>query len=302
VVWLLGEFFQTLYKKRLLVADGAWGTLLQAHGLDSGTCPEIWNVENPGEVRAVAAAYAEAGSDLVLTNTFGGSTLALKRHGLAERTEELNTAGARLSLEGAPGKLVAASIGPTGEFLPPMGQVTEAEMKDAFAAQIRAVLKAGVRIFCIETMSCLEEAVCAVRAAREVSAELSIPIEIMATMTFTETPKGYRTFMGVDCRSAVEKLTEAGADVLGSNCGNGIEQMVPIAREFRRLSDKPILIQANAGLPQIQEGVTVFRQSPEHMANWVPQLIEAGVSIVGGCCGTTPEHIRLIRAQVDRLL
>jgi 5-methyltetrahydrofolate--homocysteine methyltransferase len=298
----MGELLKTLEEKRLLVADGAWGTLLQAHGLRAGSCPEIWNVEEPDKVRSIAAAYSEAGSDLVLTNTFGGSTLALKRHGLADRTEELNAAGARLSLEGAPGKLVAASVGPTGEFLPPMGVITEAEMRAAFAAQIRAVLKAGVRILCIETMSAVQEAVCAVLAAREVSAELSVPVEVMATMTFTQTPKGYRTFMGVDCRIAVEKLTEAGADVLGSNCGNGIEQMVPIALEFRRYSDKPILIQANAGLPQIEKGVTVFRQSPEHMARWVPGLVEAGASIVGGCCGTTPEHIRQIRSQIDRLL
>jgi len=298
----MGELLKTLGEKRILVGDGAWGTLLQAMGLEAGTCPELWNVEEPDKVRSVAAAYVEAGSDLVLTNTFGGSALGLKRHGLADRTEELNTAGARLSLEGAAGKLVAASVGPTGEFLPPMGEVTEAQMRDAFAAQIRAVLRAGIRILCVETMTSDQEAVCAVRAAREVAEELSVEVDVMATMTFTETPKGYRTFMGVDCRAAVEKLTEAGADVLGSNCGNGIEQMLPIAREFREITDKPILIQANAGLPQIENGVTVFRQSPEHMARWVPDLIEAGVSIVGGCCGTTPEHIRLIRAQVDRLL
>jgi 5-methyltetrahydrofolate--homocysteine methyltransferase len=141
-----------------------------------------------------------------------------------------------------------------------------------------------------------------VQAAREVATELSAEVDVMATMTFTETPKGYRTFMGVDCTSAVEKLSEAGADVLGSNCGNGIEQMVPIAGEFQRISGKPILIQANAGLPQIENGVTVFRQSPEHMARWVPRLVEAGAAIVGGCCGTTPEHVRQIRSQVDRLL
>jgi len=298
----MGELLKTLQEKRLLVADGAWGTLLQAQGLQAGSCPEIWNVEEPDKVRSVAAAYCEAGADIVLTNTFGGSSLALRRHGLADRTEELNEAGARLSLEGAVGKLVAASVGPTGEFLPPMGEVTEAEMKAAFAAQIRAVLSAGVRILCIETMTSVQEAVCAVQAAREVSAELSVSVDVMATMTFTETPNGYRTFMGVDCRTAVEKLTEAGADVLGSNCGNGIEQMVPIALEFSANTDKPILIQANAGLPKIEKGVTVFRQSPEHMARWIPQLVEAGASIVGGCCGTTPEHIRRIRSQVDRLL
>jgi 5-methyltetrahydrofolate--homocysteine methyltransferase len=298
----MGELLQRLEEKGLLVSDGAWGTLLQAKGLEAGTCPELWNIEQPEKVRSIAASYAEAGADLVLTNTFGGSTLALRRHGLMERTAELNEAGARLSLEGAPGKLVAASIGPTGEFLPPMGELSEEQMRAAFAVQIRAVLEAGVRILCVETMSCLEEAVCALQAAKAVAAELAVAVEVMATMTFTQTPKGYRTFMGVDCRAAAQKLSEAGADVLGSNCGNGIEQMVPIAREFRAHTDKPILIQANAGLPQIKDGVTIFRQTPEHMARWVPQLVEAGASIIGGCCGTNPEHIRAIRRQIDRLL
>jgi 5-methyltetrahydrofolate--homocysteine methyltransferase len=298
----MGLLLKTLEQKRLLVADGAWGTLLQAQGLQPGACPELWNAEEPDKVRSVAAEYAQAGADLVLTNTFGGSPLALRRYGLEDRTVELNREGARLSLEGAEGKLVAASIGPTGEFLPPMGQLTESELREAFAVQIRAVLEAGVRILCIETMTAVEEAVCAVQAAREAAVELAVSIDVMATMTFTETPKGYRTFMGVDCQSAASKLSEAGADVLGSNCGNGIEQMVPIAAEFRRISERPILIQANAGLPQIENGVTVFRQSPEHMAVWVPRLIEAGADILGGCCGTTPEHIRRIRSQVDRLL
>jgi 5-methyltetrahydrofolate--homocysteine methyltransferase len=298
----MGALLEMLENKRLLVADGAWGTLLQGQGLEAGACPEIWNVEQPNKVRAVAAAYAEAGADLVLTNTFGGSPLALRRHGLDGRTEELNAAGARLSLEGSGGKLVAASIGPTGEFLAPVGETGPQQMQEAFEMQIRALLRAGVRILCIETMSAVEEAVLAVRAARAVAAELSVPVEVMATMTFTGTPTGYRTFMGADCRTAAEKLSEAGADVLGSNCGNGIEQMVPIAGEFRSLSEKPILIQANAGLPQIENGVTVFRQSPEHMAGWVPQLVEAGARIVGGCCGTSPEHIRAIRSQIDRLL
>ncbi|MBN2554177.1 MAG: homocysteine S-methyltransferase family protein [Spirochaetales bacterium] len=298
----MGALLQKLEEKRLLLSDGAWGTLLQEKGLEAGSCPELWNVEQPETVRSVAAAYAEAGSDLVLTNTFGGSTLALRRHGLMDRTAELNEAGARLSLEGAPGKLVAASVGPTGEFLPPMGDLSEEQMREAFAVQIRALLKAGIRILCVETMSCLEEAVCALQAAKAVAAELSVEVEVMATMTFNDTPRGYRTFMGVDCRSAAQKLSEAGAHVLGSNCGNGIEQMVPIAREFRLNTDKPILIQANAGLPRIENGVTVFRQSPEHMAGWVPRLVDAGASIIGGCCGTNPEHIRAIRRQLDRLL
>lgn len=298
----MGPLLKRLEETKVLVADGGWGTLLQAQGLDPGTCPELWNTEEPDKIRAVAASYAEAGADLVLTNTFGGSSLALKRHGLEERTAELNAAGARLSLEGAAGKLVAASIGPTGEFLPPMGRTTEEQMSAAFTVQIRAILAAGVRVFCVETMTALEEAVCAVKAARALAAELSEEVDVIATMTFTDTPKGFRTIMGTDCPTAAAELAVAGADVLGSNCGNGIEQMLPIAREFKEATDKPILIQANAGLPQIENGLTVFRQSPEHMAAWVPQLVQAGVSIIGGCCGTTPEHIRAIRSQVDRLL
>ncbi len=297
----MGVLSDALQEKKLLVSDGAWGTLLQARGLGLGTCPELWNVEQPQKVRAVAAGYAEAGAELVLTNTFGGSVFTLKRHGLADRVEELNEAGARLSLEGAAGKLVAASIGPTGELLAPIGTLTVAELKRGFEQQIRAVLRAGVRILCIETMSDVQEAAAAVRAAKRAADDLSVAIEVMATMTFNHTPRGFRTVMGTDCRTAVEELSRAGADVLGSNCGNGIEQMVPITEEIHRLTDKPILIQANAGLPRLENGVTVFRQSPEHMAGWVPRLVEAGASIVGGCCGTTPEHIRAIRREVDRL-
>ncbi len=298
----MGALSDAIDAKRLLVADGAWGTFLQSIGLPPGTCPELWNVEQPDKVRSIPSAYAKAGSDLVLTNTFGGSYLALKRHGLGDRVRELNEAGARISLEEAEGKLVAASIGPTGEFLPPMGDLTEQELSRVFEQQITAVLEAGVRIICVETMSALEEAVCAVRAAKTAAQALSLDVEVMATMTFNSSPKGYRTMMGVDCAAAVEKLSLAGADVLGSNCGNGIEQMVPIAAEFRSLTEKPILIQSNAGLPQIEDGVTVFRQNPEHMAKWVPQLVESGVTIVGGCCGTTPDHIKAIRREVDKFL
>jgi 5-methyltetrahydrofolate--homocysteine methyltransferase len=294
---------ERLDSRRLLVADGAWGTRLQERGLEAGECPELWNVDRPRDVRAVAEEYLAAGSDLVLTNTFGGSPLMLRRHGLAERTEELNAAGARLSLEAvqaAGGRaLVAASVGPTGELPAPLGMVGEEELEEGFRRQVRAVLEAGVRIVCVETMIDLTEACCAVRGARRAARELGLAVEVMATLTYGPTPSGYRTAMGVDVPRTVEGLTRAGADVLGSNCGNGIEQMLPIAAAFRALTALPLLVQANAGLPVLEGGRAVFRQGPEDMARHVPALVRAGASIIGGCCGTGPAHIAALRRAVD---
>jgi 5-methyltetrahydrofolate--homocysteine methyltransferase len=227
----------------------------------------------------------------------------LRRHGLEERTEELNAAGARLSLEAAAAAgsraLVAASVGPSGELPAPLGTVSEAELEEAFRRQVRALLQAGVRILCVETMIDLTEACCAVRAAKRAAQELGVAAEVMATLTYGPTPSGYRTAMGVDIPQTVEALTRAGADVLGSNCGNGIAQMLPIAAAFRSLTSLPLLVQANAGLPVLEGGRTVFRQSPEDMARHVPALVRAGASILGGCCGTGPAHIAALRRAVD---
>jgi 5-methyltetrahydrofolate--homocysteine methyltransferase len=301
----MGALLEQIAKRRLLVSDGAWGTMLQSAGLAPGECPELWNVLRPERVRAVAAAYAAAGADMVLTNTFGGSAPLLRRHGLEARLEELNAAGVRLSREGAPNSLVAASIGPTGELPEPLGEVSPAGFREIFSRQIAAVLAAGARIVCVETMTAIQEAVAAVAAARQAAAEQGLAIEVIATMTFTarEAPQGgYRTVMGVDCREAAEKLSEAGADVLGSNCGNGIEQMVAVIEEFRRHTAKPLLVHANAGMPELIDGTVVYRQGPQHMASFLPQLVAVGASVVGGCCGTTPEHIRALRRAADVLL
>jgi 5-methyltetrahydrofolate--homocysteine methyltransferase len=294
---------ERLASRRLLVSDGGWGTQLQSRGLEPGDCPELWNLTRPEEVRAVASGYVAAGSDLILTNTFGGSPLMLRRHGLEPRTEELNAAGARISLEAARGTpvLVACSIGPTGELPAPLGAASEGELEEAFRRQLRSLFQAGVRIVCVETMIDLTEASCAVRAARRAAAELGVEVEVMATLTYGPTPNGYRTAMGAGIPETVAALTRAGADVLGSNCGNGIEQMLPITAAFRGLTPLPLLIQANAGLPVLEKGRTVFRQSPEDMARHVPGLAHAGASIIGGCCGTGPAHIAAIREAVDAL-
>jgi len=299
----MGALLEAIAGKGLLVSDGAWGTMLQAAGLQPGQCPELWNLQRPEAVRAVAAAYAAAGAELVLTNTFGGSGPMLARHGLEGRLEELNAAGARLSLEAAPGCLVAASVGPTGELPEPLGGMSAAGFREAFGRQIAALLRAGVRILCVETMTAIQEAVAAVSAARQTAAELGLAVEVIATMSFASVgAQGPRTVMGVSVREAADALTAAGADVLGSNCGNGVEQMVPILEEFRRCTAKPLLVHANAGTPELVDGVTVYRASPRHMAGFVPRLVAAGASVVGGCCGTGPEHIREMRRAVDGLL
>ncbi len=293
----MGILLEQLASKKILVSDGAWGTMLQAKGLQSGDCCEEWNVSHPDAVKSIAAAYAQAGADLVLTNTFGGSGAKLKKAGHGEQVAHYNEAGARLSLEGAPQCVIAASIGPTGEFLEPVGELTEEQMEAIFSEQIAALLKGGVRVLCFETMSALDEAVCAIRAARK----LDPAVEIIVTMTFNSSPKGFRTMMGVSPEKAAKGLTEAGADVIGANCGNGVEQMITIAREMRAVSDKPILIHANAGLPELRDGKTVFKQTPEEVAGRVKELVESGANLIGGCCGTTPSHIAAIRQAVDAL-
>ncbi len=297
----MGMLLDRLAEKKLLVSDGAWGTMLQANGLEPGDCPEEWNVSHPDVVRSIAKEYALAGADMVLTNTFGGSRVKLEKFGFGDRVREFNEAGGRLSLEGVAGVggnvIVAGSVGPTGEFLEPLGEMTEEQMAEIFTEQIEAIVASGVRVICIETMTAIEEAVCAIKAARKVDSEL----DVIATMTFDPTPSGFRTMMGVDCERAAKALTDAGADVIGSNCGNGIEQMIPITQELRKYSDKPILIHSNAGVPELVDGKTVFRQSPSDMASKVKDLVEAGASIIGGCCGTRPEHIRAIKEEIDKL-
>ncbi len=293
----MGQLRERLATGQVLVADGAWGTMLHAKGMGPADCPEEWNVSHPDAVRAVAGDYAGAGADLVLTNSFGGSRPKLEKMGLADRVVEFNAAAAANSLAGAAGAIVGASIGPTGEFMEPLGTITATDMETIFAEQIGALVGAGVRVVCVETMSALEEACCAVRAAKAIAAD----IDVSASMTFEHSPTGYHTMMGVTPEQAAIALREAGADVIGSNCGNGIDAMIPIAAQMRAVTDAPLLFNANAGMPEIVDGQTVFRMGPEAMAARVAQLVEAGASIVGGCCGTTPAHIAAIRAAVDAL-
>ncbi|MBN2580754.1 MAG: homocysteine S-methyltransferase family protein [Pirellulales bacterium] len=273
-----------------VITDGAWGTQLQERGLPVGGFPDAWNLERPEAVEEVARAYVEAGSRIILTNTFGSNRLALARHGLAEKVREINQAGVKISRAAAGEQaLVFASVGPSGVMLM-MWQSDASELEDVFEEQVRALAEAGADGIVIETMSDLAEVQLAVDAAKTTG------LPVVACMTFDSGKDKDRTLMGVTPEQAAEQLTAAGADVIGANCGQGIAGFVEICRRFRQTTPLPIWIKANAGLPQMVEGRTIYAQTPEEFASYVPALREAGASFLGGCCGTTPDFIRALRA------
>jgi methionine synthase I (cobalamin-dependent) len=275
-----------------VVTDGAWGTQLQQRGLPIGECPDAWNLTQPDKVEEVARAYVDAGSQVILTNTFGANRFILARHGLADQVSEVNRAGVAISRRAADGRaLVFASIGPSGVMLV-MGEVSEDALREAFSEQARAMADAGADGLVIETMSDLAEAKLATMAAQETG------LPVVACMTFDSGANKDRTMMGGTPEQAAEQLTAVGADVIGANCGQGVAGMMDICRRLRDLTDRPIWIKANAGLPEVVDGKTVYRQTPDEFAAYVPQLISAGASFIGGCCGTTPEFIRAAAARL----
>jgi 5-methyltetrahydrofolate--homocysteine methyltransferase len=272
---------------------------LQKKGLEAGECPELWAVDRPADVKEIAESYFAAGADMVESDTFGGTSYKLEHFGLTERVGEINEAAARLSAEAASEaggeKWVIASVGPTGKMLV-MGDVTEAELQASFTEQVVALEKGGADAVRIETMSDLAEAGLAVRAAKE-----NTGCEVIATFTFERTVNDdYRTMMGVSPEQAAEAMIEAGADIIGTNCGNGIERMIEIVKAMRTVAPEiPILVHANAGLPVNVDGVDTFPEAPEDMAGQVTGLVAAGANIIGGCCGTTPAHISAMKQAVS---
>ncbi len=282
----------------ILVADGAMGSLLMARGLRSGDPPEEWNLSRPEQLEEVARLYFEAGADLVQTNSFGGSPIKLAEYGLDDRCEEINRRAAEIA-SGVVGDraYVSASVGPCGKLLAPYGEADPEEVEEGFHRQVAALASGGAELICVETMTDLAEARLAISAAKSAAPDLPV----LATMTFDFTPRGFFTIMGQDVSMAAEGLSEAGADLVGSNCGNGAERMLEVARAFREACELPLIFQANAGLPELEGGKVVYRETPEFMAKLASDMIHAGAQIVGGCCGTGPDHIRAFRAAVDTL-
>jgi 5-methyltetrahydrofolate--homocysteine methyltransferase len=284
---------QRLASGDVLLADGAIGTLLVEWVLRPGESPESATRSHPEAVEEIARLYLDAGADILETNTFGASPLKLA---LARQEAEvvlLNRRAVEIARRVAGERAyVAASVGPSGRLLEPYGDVPTATVYDSFRVQMEHLLMAGPDCVFIETMTDLNEARLAIRAAKEVSPD----IPVAAMLTFDRTPRGFYTIMGVSVEAAARGLEEAGADIIGSNCGNGTGDMIEIVRELRRFSELPLIIQPNAGLPCTVEGRAVYLESPSFMAEGTRELLGAGASIVGGCCGTTPEHIRALRA------
>ena len=292
-----------------LVADGAWGTELMKRGLSGGTAGERLNIEAPEVVRELATDYLRAGADIILTNTFTGSKPQLARHSLEDRASEINRTGVelsrsaveRLDIESGAGRhgcipraVVAASIGPTGKLLL-TGDITESEMRAAFRTQAEAALLGNPDWILVESMTDLEEMSAALTSVREVTT-----LPVVSSMVFEKMKQGYRTIMGNTPETCVARCLDEGATIIGANCGTGIENYLDLAELLCSMNVAPVWIKPNAGMPTLESGTTKYLQTPADFASFVPSLLETGVSIVGGCCGTTPAFTSAIRAVVTK--
>lgn len=285
-------------RQKVLLGDGAMGTQLHSAGLAPGACGEIWNLEHPDRVGAIHRAYVKAGSDCIITNTFGGCAIALERHGLANRVRAINEAGVRVAREAAGDGFVLGDIGPFGGFLEPVGDTPESLVRDAFREQAEALVGAGCDAIIIETQVALEELTLAIAAARAAEAPC-----VIASLAFDPTRGGeeLRTIMGVTPEQAAIAARDAGADLIALNCGTGMDMSAAAVcvKRYRAVCDLPVMAQPNAGSPVMVDGKVTYRQTPERMASDMPALLEAGASIIGACCGSTPTHIAMLRPVVD---
>ena len=293
--------FTDVMKSRVLLGDGAMGTQLQALGLQPGESGALWNITEPGKILQVQKAYVDAGADLLISNSFTGSRLSLAVAGLEGRVYEINRAAVTIAREafgGSPG-FVLGDLGPFGGMMEPYGSVTREEVFESYLEQAEILLSAGVDALIIETQTSLEEVGTALDAVKKAGAPC-----VIASMSFDSVKDGsdFRTMMGVSPEEAVQLIVEKGADVIGTNCGKGIDigNAARIVRRYREACDLPIMAQPNAGQPEMVEGRIIYRETPEQMAAGIDLLINAGASAVGSCCGTTPEHTALFRRDLDR--
>jgi methionine synthase I (cobalamin-dependent) len=289
-------FISELLNKKPVITDGAWGTQLQALGLNPGEVPDIWNLTNPEKVFHVAKSYVDAGSAVILTNTFGANRFRLaEAEDYSKKVREINKRGVEISLSAAGDRAyVFASIGPSGKILM-MGDITADDLFFAFSEQAEAIANAGAHAIVIETMSDIEEAVIAVKAAKQTG------LPVVACMVFDSGKDKDRTMMGNTPEEVAEKLINAGADIVGSNCGQGIETFVRICKRLYEASKRPVWIKPNAGLPQVVDGKAVYKVSPQDFAKYVPEIINSGAGFIGGCCGTNPYFISEIKRTIESM-
>ncbi len=279
-----------LVELRPILGDGAMGTMLLARGLQMGDCPEAWNLDHPDVVKGIHDDYVAASCDFIETNTFGANPIKLSRFALEGKIEEIIASAVDIARRAAGERcMVAASIGPTGALLQPYGDISREKVADAFRVTARLVEKAGVDFFIVETMSDLEEAKLAIGAIKEYSRK-----PIVATMAFSKGAKGYRSMMGATPQQAALALVDAGAHLVGTNCCAGPLEAAEILSEMRQTTDCPLVAQPNAGLPKLEGGNAIYPETPESFAAGMEKVLAEGASIIGGCCGTTPEHIREI--------
>lgn len=289
----MSQFLKALGKK-VLVANGATGTQLQKYGFRGPF--DLWNIVHSEEVRHVYWTYFFAGANIVKTNTFGANRLALEKYNLQNFFDDINRGGVRLAHQVCPeGCFVAGCIGPTGVLFEPHGKLTPSSAYETFAEQAQLLAQAGADVIFVETMSDPAELDAAVRAAKKTG------LPVVASMAFKccQGKIGFKTEWGTDIPSAIRAMEEAGADVVGANCGVGFGDMIYIMQEMIPLAKRPLIAQPNAGLPEIVEGKAVYRQYPEYIQNWIKDLVSSGANIVGGCCGTEPDHTRLMRQFSD---
>ena len=294
---------QQAIRARPLLGDGAMGTQLMLAGLEQGNCGEAWNLTHPERVLAIQRRYAEAGSDCLITNTFGGCRIMLNRHSHADQVAAVNEAGVRIAREAFGGRdgYVLGDIGPFGGLMKPYGDFTETQVREAFAEQARALVEAGTDAIIIETQTSLEELLLGITAAKEAGAPC-----VIGSMAYDVTLDGstFRTMMGIDPERAARFMQEHGADVVALNCGTGMDMgraRQAVAR-YKQTTDLPVMAQPNAGQPKLVDMKVVYDETPEQMVRGVVPLLEIGANIVGACCGSTPDHIRAFRHAMDRYL
>jgi len=290
------KFIDRLKENRIIIADGAMGTMLIDRGLKAGECPELYNVTHPKMISDINRRYLDAGAEILETCTFGANPLKLARYKIEARGEEINKAAVRITRAVARGKAyVAACIGPSGRIMKPFGDTEPTAVYGSFERQMQVLVQAGIDIIWIETMTDLREAVIAFQAAKKIAPS----IFVIAAMTFDKTPRGYFTIMGNSIQQTARELESAGADAVGSNCGNGIENMIEIAAIFAKTTRLPVSIRPNAGLPVLKANRPVYPETPDFFVEKIGGLVDAGVRIIGGCCGTTPLHIEKINKSIS---